>query len=60
MFELAGDRQAAAAGDARAVMRLETELARISRLLVERRDSLRRYHKIDRSRSGRTSRISVG
>ena len=49
MFELAGDRPAAAARAAREVMRLETELARISRPIVERRDSLRTYHKIDRA-----------
>lgn len=49
MFELAGDRPAAAARMATEVMRLETELAQISRPLVERRDPLKSDHKIDRA-----------
>jgi predicted metalloendopeptidase len=46
MLELAGERAPAAA---REVVRLETELARIARPIVERRDSLLTYHKIDRA-----------
>ncbi|HET7503729.1 MAG TPA: M13 family metallopeptidase [Kofleriaceae bacterium] len=49
MLELAGAAPAAAAQMAGEIMRLETELARISRPLVERRDSLQIYHKIDRA-----------
>ena len=49
MFELAGDKPAAAAQGAKEVIRLETELARITRPIVERRDSIRSYHKIDRA-----------
>jgi predicted metalloendopeptidase len=48
MLELAGERSGAARS-AREVLRLETEIARISRPLVERRDALRTYHKIDRA-----------
>jgi putative endopeptidase len=55
MFELAGDRPKAAAQGAKEVMRLETELAQISRPIVERRDSLKTYHKIDRAGVLRTA-----
>jgi putative endopeptidase len=49
MFELAGDPRDAAVRAAKEVLRLETELATISRPIVERRDSLKTYHKIDRA-----------
>ena len=49
LLQLAGDRPAAAAQAARDVVRLETEIARITRPIVERRDSLKSYHKIDRA-----------
>jgi putative endopeptidase len=49
MFELAGDAREVAARAAREVLRLETALATISRPIVERRDSLKTYHKIDRA-----------
>lgn len=48
-LELAGASPADAAAMAREVVRLETELARISRPRVERRDPLKTYHKIDRA-----------
>ncbi|HEX3766061.1 MAG TPA: M13 family metallopeptidase N-terminal domain-containing protein, partial [Kofleriaceae bacterium] len=48
MLALAGERSGAARS-AREILRLETEIARISRPLVERRDALRIYHKIDRT-----------
>jgi putative endopeptidase len=49
MLELAGDKPAVAQQQAREVLRLETELAKITRPIVERRDSNRNYHKIDRA-----------
>jgi putative endopeptidase len=49
MLELAGDKPAVAVQEAREVVRLETELARITRPIVERRDSIKSYHKIDRA-----------
>ncbi|HET9622285.1 MAG TPA: M13 family metallopeptidase [Kofleriaceae bacterium] len=49
MFELAGDQPAGAARAAKEVMRLETAIAQVARPLVERRDSLATYHKIDRA-----------
>jgi len=49
MLELAGAAPAAAAQMAGEVVRLETELARIARPILERRDSLAMYHKIDRA-----------
>ena len=46
MLGLLGDRPEAAAASAAAVMRIETELARASMTLVERRDPARQYHKM--------------
>jgi putative endopeptidase len=46
MLELLGDKPAAAAAGAQAVMRIETELARGSMTRVERRDPTSLYHKM--------------
>jgi endothelin-converting enzyme/putative endopeptidase len=46
MLELLGDKPEAAAAGARAVMRIETELARGSMTRVERRDPTSLYHKM--------------
>ncbi|HEY0992009.1 MAG TPA: M13 family metallopeptidase [Kofleriaceae bacterium] len=49
MLELAGSAPADAARMAKEVMRLETAIAKISRPIVERRDSLNIYHLTDRA-----------
>jgi endothelin-converting enzyme/putative endopeptidase len=46
MFELLGDEPKTAAGEARNVMRIETELARSSMTRVERRSPKNLYHKM--------------
>jgi putative endopeptidase len=46
MFELLGDTPAAAASEARTVMRIETALAKGSLTRVERRDPQKLYHKM--------------
>ncbi len=46
MFELLGDKPATAATEAQTVMRIETELARGSMTLVERRTPRNLYHKM--------------
>jgi putative endopeptidase len=46
MFELLGDKPAAAASEARAVLRIETALATGSLTRVERRDPQKLYHKM--------------
>jgi putative endopeptidase len=48
MLELAGEDAATAAADARAVMALETALARASLTRVERRDPYKIFHRFDR------------
>src|SRR5258708_31913770 len=46
MFELLGDKPAAAAAEAGVVMRIETALARSQMTRVERRDPPKLYHKM--------------
>ena len=46
MFKLAGSTPEAAAKDAETVLRLETELAKISKSIAELRDPLANYHKM--------------
>jgi putative endopeptidase len=46
MFELLGDKPEVAASEAQTVMRIETELARVSMTRVERRDPTKLYHKL--------------
>src|SRR5437899_6545559 len=46
MFELMGDDAAKAAGEAQAVMTLETKLAEASKTRVERRDPQKNYHRM--------------
>ncbi len=46
MFELLGDKPATAAAESRTVMRIETELAKGSLTVVERRDPDKLYHKL--------------
>ena len=46
MFKLAGDSPEAAAADAATVLRLETELAKISKSITELRDPLANYNKL--------------
>jgi predicted metalloendopeptidase len=48
-LELAGDAKPVAAAEAAEVLRLETAIAKLSMPMVERRDSLATYHKIDRA-----------
>ncbi|HUG54910.1 MAG TPA: M13 family metallopeptidase [Vicinamibacteria bacterium] len=48
MFELRGDSPEAAAGQARAVLEIETALAEASLERVKRRDPVNRYHKMKR------------
>src|SRR5262249_14413254 len=49
MFELAGQPPATAARHAETILRIETELARGSMPVVERRDPYNVYHRIDRA-----------
>jgi len=48
MFQLLGDDQAQASGNAQTVMDIETKLAQASLTRVERRDPVKLYHKMDR------------
>jgi len=47
MLELAGDPKAAAAAEARAIMRIETALAKASLTRVQQRDPYNLFHKMD-------------
>jgi putative endopeptidase len=49
MFGLLGEPHAAAAHDAATVLRLETQLARASLKIVDRRDPYKLYHRLDRA-----------
>ena len=49
MLQLVGESKAQAAKDAKTVMRIETDLARVSLTRVERRNPYNLYHKMSRS-----------
>ena len=49
MFQLLGDSPEAAAADAKAVMRIETALAKASLTRVEKRDPYKLFHKMTRA-----------
>jgi putative endopeptidase len=55
MFELLGDKPAAAAAEAQTVMRIETALAKGSLTRVERRDPQKLYHKMTTRQLGALS-----
>ena len=61
MFELMGDSRAAAAGEAKTVMAIETALAEKSLTQVQKRDPYNLFHKMDRAQlKALTPRLRLG